>query len=104
MNHSEEAESCCCSIHIVQPPFCLKLIKEFPQAIKVFALPACDFSILGGRERHDLINQDGDGPLPSRHQSCVAGYDKAEPRVRIGDGLRGCHYLLTKLVQTEIHD
>ena len=84
--------------------FRLDLIQEFAQTIKVFALAARDFSILRGCERRDLINEDRDGSLASRHQPRVAGDNEAKACARVRDRMCGRHDFLLKLVQPEIHD
>src|SRR5437667_10670294 len=89
IDHAEEAESGGRRIHLLQPPFGFELIEEIAQAIKVFALALRDLSILGRRERRDLVYQDRDGTIASGHELCVAGDNKAQPRARISNGLCG---------------
>jgi hypothetical protein len=67
INHSQEAKGCHGCIHILQHAFRLELVQDFTQTIEMCSLTARDFSILSRRERRDLVNEDGDSSVTSRH-------------------------------------
>src|SRR5262245_12598409 len=68
------------------------------------AFASGDFSVLGGGQRGDFINQNRDGAVTPGHQTSVTGNNKTEPGDWVGDGMSRNDDFFFQLVEAEVHD